>query len=77
MTTEGTEGSFPFPVLAIDHSLYAVAEMSYVEVDQQADVAVARADVGEKLGVMDCIYAFYTLDLNDDLVFPNQIDAVA
>ena len=48
-----------------------------MEVDQQADVAVARADVGEKLGVMGWIYGFYTLDLNDDLVFYNQIDAVA
>jgi len=50
--------------------------MSDVEVDQQADVLPAKAEIRQKLSLMDGMDAIYGLDLDNDGIFDQQIDAI-
>lgn len=49
---------FLVPIKTIDHALDAVAEVSDVKVDQQADMPAAEAQVGEQLGMVDEMNCF-------------------
>ena len=58
------------------NALDAVLQMSDVEVDQQADVLPAKAEIRQKLSLMDGMDAIYGLDLDNDGIFDQQIDAI-
>jgi len=59
----------PFPIPAVHHALDAVFQVGDVEVNQQADVFLAEAQIREQLGLVDGVDGLDALDLDDDQVF--------
>ena len=55
----------------------AVLEFLHVEIDQQADVAARQLEVGEQLGFVNGLKLRHSLELHDDQVFDEQVDAIA
>ena len=55
----------------------AVHEFLHVEIDQQADVAARQLEAGEQLGFVNGLKLPHSLELHDDQVFDEQVDAIA
>lgn len=80
--TEGTEEHrvtpvLFFPIFAVDHPLNAVAQVSHIEIDEKADADPAQPQIREKLRLVDRMYQFNTLHLDDNQIFDNLIDPIS
>ena len=61
----------------INQPPHAVPEFLHVEMDQQADVAAGHLEAGEQLGFVNGLKLSHRLDLNDNQMFDEQVDAIA
>ena len=66
-----------FPVLAVDHTLDSVSQVSDVEINQQPYSDAAESHVRQKLSLMDRMKCVDALYLDNHQVLNDEIDSVA
>jgi hypothetical protein len=60
----------------VDNALYALTQMDYIEVEEQTKRFVGQLEVGQELSCVDRERGFNTLELNNNNVFDQQINAI-
>jgi hypothetical protein len=62
--------------VSIHDATNTLAQVGYVEVDQQADLATTQLQIRKQLGSVEWEQFFNCLDLDDDAVFDEKIHAI-
>ena len=65
-----------FFVSAADHSLDAISQIDYVEVDEQPDSLLAQSEVGEQLRFVKWQELIDSLDFQNNRRFDQNIEAI-
>ena len=64
-----------FIQVSVHDPLKSVDQLGRVEVDEQAELLVGQLQIRQKLGGMNGMKLFNSLDFHDDQVFNKQVDA--